>query len=112
MTHSRKRYLTYKEQARALVCARIAEANEYYGMTLRKVFIKNHKSRWGSCSQKGNLNFNYRIVFLPPHLQMYLVVHELCHLAHFNHSEDFWSLVEEAVPEYKAHRREIRRIRI
>jgi hypothetical protein len=95
-----------------VVHTRIGEANEYYQLPLHKIFIKNHKARWGSCSERGNLNFNYRIVFLPPHLQTYVVVHELCHLMYFNHSPAFWALVAETLPNYKVYRREIRRIRL
>ena len=102
----------HKEAARALVHARLLHYNQHYQVPLRKVFIKNHKSRWGSCSKLGNLNFNYRIVFLPPHLQSYLVVHELCHLAHFNHGSEFWALVAQTCPTFKQCRREIRRIRV
>ena len=105
-------YLKHKEHARAAVHAHLNEWNRHYNLPIRKVFIKNSRSRWGSCSTLGNLNFNYRIIFLPPHLQAYLIIHELCHLQHFNHGPEFWSLVAQTVPEYKTHRREIRRIRI
>jgi predicted metal-dependent hydrolase len=105
-----KKYEAYKEAARALVRLKLARFNAYYDFKLNRVFIKNSRSRWGSCSNKGNLNFNYRILFLRPELQDYLIVHELCHLRHFNHSADFWALVAEQVPDYKALRREIRKI--
>ena len=93
-----KNYLTHKEAARARVHARLAYYNQHYRVPLRKVFIKQHRSRWGSCSERGNLNFNYKIIFLPPHLQDYIIVHELCHLKEFNHSAKFWALVAEVVP--------------
>jgi predicted metal-dependent hydrolase len=107
---SQQKYLFYKEDARALVHALIARLNAHYGYKLNKVFIKNSRSRWGSCSSRGNLNFNYRIVFLRPALQEYLIAHELCHLAAFNHSSKFWELVSETIPDYKNLRREIRKI--
>jgi len=109
---STKQYLAHKEAARALVHARLAHFNQQYRFTLKKVFIKNSRSRWGSCSSKGNVNFNYRLLFLPPELQDYIVVHELCHLGHFNHSADFWALVAEAAPAYKTLRAELRKIPI
>lgn len=112
MVRSQKKYLTYKEVARVLVHARLAHFNQYYKLPLRKVFIKNSRSRWGSCSTLGNLNFNYRIVFLPPLLQDYLVVHELCHLVHFNHGPEFWALVAEMCPTYKDCRRQVRSIQL
>lgn len=108
LKRSRKNYLLHKEAARELVHAHLEAWNKHYNLPLRKVFIKNSRSRWGSCSTLGNLNFNYRIVFLPVHLQKYLVVHELCHLKVFSHSSAFWALVAEQVPEYKKHRQEIR----
>jgi hypothetical protein len=91
------------------VHARLAYFNVHYKLSLRKVFIKNLKSRWGSCSSRGNLNFNYKILFLPPHLADYIVVHELCHLKHFNHSQDFWALVAETTPHYKPLRAMLRK---
>lgn len=109
---NQKHYLTYKEATRALVHRRLAELNVHYGFVYHRVAIKNMTSRWGSCSEKKNLNFNYRIVFLPAHLQDYIIVHELCHLKVFNHSQTFWDLVAEQVPNYKACRRELRKINI
>lgn len=107
---SRPHYKKHKEQARALVHERITHWNSFYGFTVRKVFIKNHKSRWGSCSMKGNLNFSYRIIFLPPEIVDYIIVHELCHLQEFNHSPRFWALVERTVPAHRSVRRELRRL--
>ncbi|MES2203452.1 MAG: M48 family metallopeptidase [Patescibacteria group bacterium] len=103
-------YAKHKEAARALVHARLAYYNTFYGHTLRKVFIKNTKSRWGSCSERGNLNFNYKILFIPSELQDYIIVHELCHLRAFNHGPDFWALVARTVPNWRAHRRALRKI--
>jgi predicted metal-dependent hydrolase len=107
-----RRFSACKEAARLLVHERIAALNAHYGLPLKKIFIKNSRSRWGSCSELGNLNFNYRILFLPPALQDYVVAHELCHLKEMNHSPAFWALVEETVPAHKAARRELRNIPI
>jgi predicted metal-dependent hydrolase len=103
-------YHAHKERARVLVHARLAYFNQFYGFALRKVFIKNMRSRWGSCSELGNLNFNYRLLFLPNDVVDYIIVHELCHLAHFNHSPQFWELVSVTIPEHKALRRMLRKI--
>ena len=93
-----------------LVHARLAYYNAHYQVLVRKVFIKNTKSRWGSCSSLGNLNFNYKILFLPTELQDYIIVHELCHLKHFNHGAEFWALVARAVPNWRACRRALQRV--
>lgn len=104
-------YQANKEAARELVLRKLVQHNAHYHLVWGRVAIRNTRSRWGSCSKKGNLNFNYRIVLLPEHLQDYLVVHELCHLRHFNHSKHFWSLVAEAVPKYAQCRAELARWR-
>ncbi|MDB5225166.1 MAG: putative metal-dependent hydrolase [Candidatus Adlerbacteria bacterium] len=103
-----KHYAAHKEAARALVHTRLAHYNRYYNHTLRRVFIKNSKSRWGSCSSKGNLNFSYKLLFLPPEVADYVIVHELCHLREFNHGPHFWALVAQACPEHKALRQRLR----
>ncbi len=107
---NRKHYLQLKEDARALMHARVGYFNAFYGHAVGKVFIKNTKSRWASCSQKGNLNFNYKLVLLPPALADYVVVHELCHLKEFNHGPAFWALVAKCVPNYRECRRALRAI--
>ncbi|MDB5266632.1 MAG: putative metal-dependent hydrolase [Parcubacteria group bacterium] len=105
-------YLKHREEARALVKERLEYWNQFYGYTYNRVAIKDHKTRWGSCSKKGNLNFNYRVVFLPPALQDYLIVHELCHLGEFNHSPAFWTLVGKTVPDYEKRRGDLRIFKI
>lgn len=110
MRRNRRHYLALREEARALVRERIAHFNAHYAHPVGKIFIKNHKSRWGSCSEKGNLNFNYKIVCLPPALADYVVVHELCHLREFNHGPNFWALVAETIPDHKARRAQLRRV--
>ena len=109
MRRNKKHYIKLKEDARALVHARLAHFNALYQHPLKKVFIKNHKSRWGSCSEKGNLNFNYKVVLLPPALADYIVVHELCHLREFNHSPRFWALVARTLPQHELLRQELRK---
>ena len=103
-----KAYKEAREAARALVLRRLPELNAPYGLSYGTISIRDQKTRWGSCSAKGNLSFNYRIAFLPPELADYLLVHELCHLKEHNHSERFWGLVERAVPGHRALRKELR----
>ncbi len=107
-----KRYREHKEAARALVHTRLMALNAHYGFTYNRVAIRDQRSRWGSCSQRRNLNFNYRLLFLPSHLVDYVIVHELCHLKEFNHGASFWALVAERCPEHQRARRELRTIRL
>ena len=88
--------------ARAL--ARIRQRLEFYaprvGRAPGRVTIRDQKTRWGSCSRKGNLNFNWKLIMAPPQALDYVVVHELCHLHEFNHSPRFWALVAAQLPDY------------
>lgn len=72
------------------------------GVTFGRVTIRDQKSRWGSCSSKNNLNFNWKLIMAPPEALDYVVIHELCHLIEFNHSPRFWELVRAQMPEYAA----------
>ena len=75
---------------------------------IRSITIRSQKTRWGSCSSKGGLNFNWRLCLAPPEVVDYVVVHELCHLCEMNHSPAFWALVESILPDYKASRQWLR----
>lgn len=104
----RAHYREHKEHARSLVHERLAFWNTTYACAWNRVAIRNHRSRWGSCSSKGNLNFNYRIIFLPQPLIDYIIVHELCHLLAFNHSALFWNQVARAIPDHRERRAALR----
>lgn len=107
---TRKDYLKYKELAREIAEKKLKYFNEFYNFSLGRIFIRNQKTRWGSCSKSGNLNFSYRIIYLPEKLCDYIIVHELCHLGEFNHSKNFWALVQKTVSEYKEIKKEIRKM--
>ena len=89
--------------------ARVRERLAYYaprlGVEFGRVAIRDQRSRWGSCSAKRNLNFNWKLIMAPPEALDYVVVHELCHLIEFNHSPRFWRLVEGQMPEYESWKR-------
>ena len=97
----REDYLEKKDLARKIIEEKIEKFNRHYGFKIGRIAIRNQRSRWGSCSSKNNLNFNYRVVYLPNQYLEYLVVHELCHLKQMNHSKKFWDLVEETIPGYR-----------
>lgn len=105
---NRKEYLEHKEKARKFVEDKIKKYNQIYQFPYKKISIRDQRTRWGSCSQLGNLNFNYKIIFLPERSAEYIIAHELCHLKEFNHSKRFWDLVAKVIPEYREIRREIR----
>lgn len=94
----------FRAMARLLINQRVRVVNGNLNLSYNRVFIKGQKTRWGSCSRQGNLNFNWRLVMAPLPVLDYVVTHELLHLVEPNHSKKFWALVEKACPDYKAHR--------
>jgi predicted metal-dependent hydrolase len=94
-------YASCKNRSLKLVRDKVIYWNNIYAYEYNKILVKNVCSQWGSCSSKKNLNFNYKLLFLPEHLQDYIIVHELSHLGEMNHSRRFWNLVEKAIPEYR-----------
>jgi len=106
---SAHQYQVYRKQALNLVLNKISALNRTYNVPRNGISIRNQKTRWGSCSKKGNLNFNYRIIFLESWLQDYIITHELCHLLEFNHSPKFWQLVTQTIPNHKQARKELRK---
>lgn len=109
-----RRYYTKekREQARILIENRLSVINKLYNFQINRIVIKNTKTRWGSCSSKGNLNFHYKIIYLDPIFADYLIVHELCHLGEMNHSKKFWALVSKTIPDYAKINKQLKRIPI
>ena len=98
----------YRRQARVIIAERLTHWNAHYGFTYGRVTIKEQKSRWGSCSRQGNLNFNWRLLLAPAPILDYVVIHELAHLKELNHSPRFWAVVAQTCPDYIAKRRWLR----
>lgn len=107
---SRKEYKENKKRALDFVMKRIKYFAEIYGFDFGKISIRNQRTRWGSCSKKGNLSFNYKLVFLPEKLADYIVVHEICHIGEFNHSKRFWNLVAKTFPDWKEAEKSLRKV--
>ena len=91
--------------AQAIIRARVGHWGLAMNFEYGRVFIKDQRTLWGSCSGKRNLNFNRRLAAAPPEVLDYVVIHELCHLREMNHSKRFWALVAEACPDYAARRK-------
>lgn len=89
------------DQAVEYIPKRVKYYAEKENFVYNKITIKNLVSRWGSCSTKGNLNFNCLLMLMPDYVIDYIVVHELCHLREMNHSEKFWTEVEKIMPDYQ-----------
>lgn len=91
---------------------KLVEKTMFYARKMKvsvgRITIRNQKTRWGSCSSKGNLNFNYRLYYLPEELLEYVIVHELAHRRHMNHSKEFWEEVAFFYPDYKACRERLK----
>lgn len=98
----------YIDAARDYIPKRAAYYKSAYSELIRgdysRIQIRDQKTRWGSCSSKGTLSFNWRLMLAPPGVLDYVVVHELCHLTHMNHSRDFWNCVSAILPDYKEKR--------
>ncbi|NEZ47197.1 M48 family metallopeptidase [Clostridium niameyense] len=87
----------------------LEQRTKYYGNKIgylpNKITVKSQRTLWGSCSSKKNINYNYRLIMAPINIIDYIVVHELCHLKHMNHSKDFWNMVEGTIVNYKERRK-------
>lgn len=106
----RKGIVILKGKALALAESRCAYFAKLYCLSYKKISIRAQKSRWGSCSAKGNLSFNYKIAVLSPKISDYIIVHEICHLAQMNHSKRFWDLVKKTVPDCMDIREQLRKM--
>jgi len=102
-------FLNKKDKAYKIVEDIVKKYNKDDEFKINNIKIKNQKTRWGSCSKKGNININYKIVYLRKKISEYIIVHELCHLKEFNHSNKFWNLVAKKLPDYLEIKRKLKR---
>lgn len=94
-----------RNKAGEILPQKTKEWAEKIGVEFNRVVLKDQRTLWASCSSQKNINYSYRIVKMPPVVQDYLVIHELCHLKFMNHGEEYWNLVGQFSPDYKLHRR-------
>jgi predicted metal-dependent hydrolase len=98
-----------KDQAKKHLTKRLAELSEHTGLHYSNLTIRNQTTRWGSCSSVKAISLNYKLIFLAPEITDYIIIHELCHTVHMNHSARFWRLVSQWDAGWKEHSRAARR---
>ena len=101
-----------RSNAKAYLTLRINQLANKYGYEFNKLFIRNQKTRWGSCSSKDNISLNMKLVFLPVELQDYVILHELVHTREKNHGKKFWNELDKLVGNAKELRKQIRQYRL
>ncbi len=100
--------LWYKKIAKQILKDRLEFIESRVKLKSSAMKISDSKGRWGSCNNRGNICFNFRVIMLPPRIIDYVIVHELCHLVEMNHSKRFWDLVQKFLPNYTISRKEIK----
>ena len=91
----------FREQANSIIIKRAIELSNECSLCPSKILIRNQKTRWGSCNTKREIRLNWRLILTPHYVMDYIIIHELSHLKHMNHSSDFWKLVESYNKDYK-----------
>ena len=99
-----------KETAREALEQKLRYYAPKMGVTYGRVSVRDQKTRWGSCSSEGNLNFNWRLIMAPPGVMDYVVVHELAHRKEMNHSSKFWAIVEQEMPDYQERKQRLKEL--
>lgn len=95
----------YRAMAKQYIYERVEHYRPMTGGNYMSIRIGDQKTRWGSCSSDKTLSFSWRLVLAPPEVRDYVIIHELCHLTHMDHSPAFWAMVEGIDPDYKEHRK-------
>ncbi len=102
---SKEEVTALKRQAREVLTKKSDDYKEILHVNYTRIRIGDQKTRWGSCSSKGTISYNWRLILMPERIQNYVVVHELCHLLEMNHSPAFWKKVSEVLPDYQSSRK-------
>ena len=95
----------YRMQAAKLIKKRADNLSTELGLTYNRLIIRGQKTRWGSCSNKGNLSFNWRLIMAPESVIDYVIIHEITHLKEMNHTKRFWQLVGRRCPQWREHKK-------
>lgn len=99
-----------RKRAKSLLLPLLERLSIETSLKFNKVSIRDQRTRWGSCSAKGDIALNYKLILLDRPLARYILIHELCHTRHLNHSKQFWALVSQFDPDYRLHKREIQHL--
>jgi predicted metal-dependent hydrolase len=95
----------YRQQASLIISERVKLFADKYAFHYDRIRNSSARTRWGSCNTKGTLNFSWRLIMTPLNIVDYVIIHELAHTVHHNHSKRFWGLVEKILPDYKERRK-------
>lgn len=99
-----------KKKSKIIFNTMLQEIAELHGFHYNRLSIRSQKTRWGSCSDKKNINLNSKLLFMPEEVVRYVMIHELCHTIEMNHSNRFWSLVEDCDPHFKLHKKTLKNL--
>lgn len=99
-----------RHNAKYFLIKRVNYLAAEFGFKIKNITMRGQKTRWGSCSSKGNLSFNFKLLQFRKEVIDYVIIHELCHLKEMNHSKIFWKLVQQHCPDYKSLKRELKSI--
>ena len=108
VSYTQKQVKEFRRMAAETLGERTAYWAGKMGVTYGRITIREQVTRWGSCSSKGNLNYNWKLILVPMELLDYVVVHELAHRREMNHSKQFWKIVEKELPDYRQRRKALK----